>query len=416
MSLKTIEIFRAGRHTAMSGETLNFTTSDLDQIVRDYNPKKHEAPLVVGHPTHDAPAFGWVKALRRKGKLLLADVGQVQPSFAERVRSGEYKKISASFYKPGAPGNPSRGYSLRHVGMLGGMPPAVKGLQNASFAGDVKSHVSFEFASAELAGKLRSFAGKLTALLASLGGDNAEAAALSAEIEELATEAAAEPDAATELEASSDEVTNTIVETVVDEVTGALPDDLPDETVAQIEEAVERGIEEGVARATAELDTADHAERARGAKPRMGKIGTALRDRMRRRGASREAQQFAERERERERAWARREIETFLDGLLAEGRPVPALRADVISLCETLAASSGAASFSEGKSALDIFKGLLKGLPKQVHFGEVASFAGEQGESPRELGRRANQYQAEQAAKGIHMTTSEALAAVKGNR
>jgi hypothetical protein len=45
----------------MSGQALAFSESDLQATVAAYDPAKHEAPLVVGHPTHDMPAYGWVQ-------------------------------------------------------------------------------------------------------------------------------------------------------------------------------------------------------------------------------------------------------------------------------------------------------------------------------------------------------------------
>lgn len=131
-----IRIFRSGRHTAMNGKTLTFSDDDLKGIVAAYNPDLHEAPLVVGHPEEDDPAWGWVKSLSFTGDgYLEAHVSQVDPIFAEMVKSGRYKKISASLYPPNTPNNPAPdGYYLRHVGFLGGQPPAVKGLGSATFA------------------------------------------------------------------------------------------------------------------------------------------------------------------------------------------------------------------------------------------------------------------------------------------
>ncbi len=61
--MQRIEIFRPGTHTAMSGETIGFTEAQLRASAAAYDPAKHEAPIVVGHPRHDGPAYGWVKSL-----------------------------------------------------------------------------------------------------------------------------------------------------------------------------------------------------------------------------------------------------------------------------------------------------------------------------------------------------------------
>lgn len=141
-----IQIFKAGTHTAMSGVTLAFSEADLTAMVDAYDQSLHEAPIVVGHPKHDAPAYGWVKSLARVGDVLLANPTQVDPAFAEMVGAGRFKKVSASFYAPGAPNNPvPETYYLRHVGFLGARPPAVKGLRDAQFADTEEGVLTLEF-------------------------------------------------------------------------------------------------------------------------------------------------------------------------------------------------------------------------------------------------------------------------------
>lgn len=144
--LRPIEIFRPGRHTAMSGAVIEFTEPDLEAAASAYDPATHEAPLVVGHPRHDAPAYGWVSNLAYADGSLQATPGQVDESFSEMVRNGRFKKVSASFYTPDSPANPKPGaYYLRHVGFLGAQPPAVKGLKQAEFADSPEGVVELEF-------------------------------------------------------------------------------------------------------------------------------------------------------------------------------------------------------------------------------------------------------------------------------
>ncbi|WP_310601197.1 hypothetical protein [Desulfobulbus sp.] len=139
-----LEIFKTGKHTALAGQVLEFSEADLRATVDAYDPGKHEAPLVIGHPDIDAPAYGWVKALSFADGVMSAEPDQVDPAFAEMVNAGRFKRISASFYLPDAPGNPIPGvYYLRHVGFLGAQPPAVKGLKSASFAAAEEGVVEF---------------------------------------------------------------------------------------------------------------------------------------------------------------------------------------------------------------------------------------------------------------------------------
>lgn len=146
-----IHIFRPGRHTSMQGATIDFGESDLIATAKAYDPTRHEAPLVIGHPRADAPAWGWVGGLTADEGGLFATPRQLDPAFAEMVRAGRFKKVSASFYTPDSPHNPVPGvYYLRHVGFLGAQPPAVKGLAPVpvNFAeGDTEEGcVSFDFA------------------------------------------------------------------------------------------------------------------------------------------------------------------------------------------------------------------------------------------------------------------------------
>jgi hypothetical protein len=133
--MKRFEIFKPGRHIAMSGDALNFTEADLQAAVAAYDPAVHEAPIVVGHPKDNAPAYGWVGKLEFADGAIHAEPKQVDPAFAEMVEAGRFKKRSASFYTPSSPANPKPGtFYLRHVGFLGAMPPAVKGLKDVAFA------------------------------------------------------------------------------------------------------------------------------------------------------------------------------------------------------------------------------------------------------------------------------------------
>lgn len=119
-----IEIFSIGTHQDASGKTRNWSLEDLTTIAQSYNPKNHEAPIVLGHPKDNSPAFGWVEKLKVEGGKLLAKLKAVDSSFQTWVNEGRYKKRSISLYPD---------HSLRHVGFLGGQPPAVKGLKDFKF-------------------------------------------------------------------------------------------------------------------------------------------------------------------------------------------------------------------------------------------------------------------------------------------
>ena len=167
---KPLHIFRAGRHTAQSGQSFEFSEADVGAVAAAYDPGLHEAPIVVGHPRTDAPAYGWVKSLRAEGAELFAEPAQVEPAFAEMVRAGRFKRISASFYPPKAAANPVPGsYYLKHVGFLGAQPPAVKGLKAAEFAEDGEAvTLEIAFSEAEIAGAASGGLGGLRRILGRL--------------------------------------------------------------------------------------------------------------------------------------------------------------------------------------------------------------------------------------------------------
>ncbi|EOY8363097.1 peptidase [Salmonella enterica subsp. salamae] len=142
--MNLIHIFRAGTHTDMHGRRINFSDADLNEIAQNYNPALHEAPIVVGHPKTDAPSYAWVRGIKKDPDGLKAEPRDIDPQFAELVKNRRYSKVSASFYCPESPGNPTPGkYYLRHIGFLGAQPPAIKGLKQVSFAEDEEGVVEF---------------------------------------------------------------------------------------------------------------------------------------------------------------------------------------------------------------------------------------------------------------------------------
>lgn len=144
-----IHLFKPGNHEPMSGDAISFSENDLAASAAAYDPEKHEAPLVVGHPKIDDPAYGWVKSLSFSETGLMAEPTQVDAQFQELVNDGRFKKVSASFYLPDSKANPVPGvYYLRHVGFLGAQPPAVKGLRTAEFS-EQEGCVTIEFSEQE---------------------------------------------------------------------------------------------------------------------------------------------------------------------------------------------------------------------------------------------------------------------------
>ena len=100
-----IELFRAGD----PGPTGRYTEKDLDRVVASYDPKLHQAPVVIGHPEHDKQAYGWVESLERQA-IAVREV--------ERSPSGLLKSWCAAGHSRNAPS------ALQRPGRQGSLPAA----------------------------------------------------------------------------------------------------------------------------------------------------------------------------------------------------------------------------------------------------------------------------------------------------
>ena len=131
----TIRILKPGTFTDVRGTKVTFTRDDLVGLAGSYDRDADPAPLVVGHPGLDAPAYGWVGELAMDGDTLVARPSEIAPAFADAVAAGHYRKVSPQLYPPAHPGNPKPGaWYLQHVGFLGGAAPAIKGLGTVAFS------------------------------------------------------------------------------------------------------------------------------------------------------------------------------------------------------------------------------------------------------------------------------------------
>lgn len=133
-----VEIFRAGTHLDSQGREATWSESDLDEMVRNHS-ESTAAPVVIGHPETNDPAYGWVDRLERRGKSLFAKFKDVVPQFAEAVEQGRYRKRSISVGKTG------NGWRLLHVGWLGAKAPALDlAPMNYATPADVQDTFDFE--------------------------------------------------------------------------------------------------------------------------------------------------------------------------------------------------------------------------------------------------------------------------------
>lgn len=399
-----IEIFRAGRHTDMHGRTIEFTRDDLADMAASYDPALSEAPVVVGHPKDNTPAYGWVRGLRVDGDVLSAELHQVDADFADMVRAGRFKKRSASIFLPDGSDNPTPGkHYLRHVGFLGGAAPAVKGLKEVNFAGDDAGCAEF----ADMPNHGWVFR-NIAALFRGLR--------------------------------------DRLIETDgVEKADRVFPAYQIDSIRDAAEEQARTGLSYAAAPGAAEFHTPPAKATPAAGAPAAGAVGAG--------GITHEdtnvtdkTADFAAREQKlnddaaalaaREKALADREAKArrddaaeFADGLVTGGKLLPKDKAAVVELLLALP-TAAPLSFASGddtieKPAADLFRELLEGMPKRLDFSEksgkgedagagAASFAAPQGAlvdaDQLELHRKATAYQAQ------HPTVSfvDAVKAVGG--
>lgn len=339
------QIDSAGR--AHDGDAL------IDRAVASFDPKTHEPPVVIGHPAENAPAWGWVagvKAATDGGrKVLLAKFRDVEPTFAGMVEDRRFPKRSASFYPDGR---------LRHVGFLGAMPPAVKGLAEMRFSG--AGAATFEFGDSETRWALSGLAGVLRGLREWLIGKDGKEAAdavvpeyVISEVAEAAKAPAEEPVIAAETGSGFSEPLKSQGGNmpIKEQLKGILsfmgidaskvPDDaLPDK------------LPQG-APAAGSFSEADVAAAAKAAEEKGKRAAEA---------------EFAERRR-------RQEIASFCDGLVKEGRLPPSMAAGLPEFMASLDAGT-VIEFGEDKqqkTPYEFFKNFVEGLAKLPIFSELAT-------------------------------------------
>lgn len=127
-----IDVCREGRWIDATGRRVHVTAARLSELAEGY---KHSdpAPVVIGHPETDAPAWAWIEALRVNGDRLQAKLRNIAPAFRQAVEAGRYAGRSIAY---GAAG-------VRHLAFLGGRAPAVSGLAPTQFAAPVEHAISF---------------------------------------------------------------------------------------------------------------------------------------------------------------------------------------------------------------------------------------------------------------------------------
>ena len=127
-----IDVCRTGTWRDMSGREVEIDGPRLGRIAGAYA-EADPAPVVVGHPATDAPAYARIERLRVVGDRLQAKLSDIAAPFRDAVEAGRYTGRSIAL----------KGDELRHLGFLGGVAPAVPGLAPTSFADPADTVVEF---------------------------------------------------------------------------------------------------------------------------------------------------------------------------------------------------------------------------------------------------------------------------------
>ncbi len=337
-AIKPFEFFKPGTHTAVNGVAYTFDAAAVNELVSSYNPDFSDAPLVVGHPTLTAPRFGKAQRLFVSDKgVAMCEAGDLVAEFAEMVNNKMYPRVSASIYMPTAKGNPTPGkHYLRHIGFLGGVAPAVKGLEMVEFAADADADgiVSFgDWDDRLTAGMFRSIRNWI---LSKFGQEDADRALSEWAVQDLA-DSAAQPEANN---ANANAISNFSTPPTHPTTSQEIPMD---------------------ATQLAELAAFKNREAALLAREAAVNAASALA--------------------------ARTEVANFAEGLITAGKLIPAHKDAVVEvLCQLDQAGDGKgqiASFAaapehadHGKTGGVLLRELLSNLPKQVTFDKLPDGAG----------------------------------------
>lgn len=331
MTKKTIEIFRAGTHIGQDGKRYVFSDADVQAIAAAYDPAKFSAPVVIGHPKSEDPAYGWADTVRvRDDGVMEADLDKVDPAFADLVEKGSYKKVSAAFYPADHPNNPTPGQlHLRHIGFLGAAAPGVQGLAPVAFAEGDDAFIAF--ASDQELLPVAWLARSVGRMMSSL----------------------------------RDHFIETLGVEKTEKILAGWETDRPAEIAGQLEAVLDKP---GPRFAEAEQPEAD-ATRAAELDQREADI-TA-----REQAAAARETETAQAQAQADRDARQAEDAAFADGLIEAGRLPPGHRATVLGFCESLAGSEMIA-FAEGEEARaprQAFKDFLaNNLGVSIRFEEIA--------------------------------------------
>lgn len=375
------EVFRAGTHIDSKGVERTWSTADLDSIVANHS-SDAAAPFVVGHPKTNNPAFGWVSELKRDGDVLLAKGRDIYKEFADAVEQKLYPKRSVSLVQTDS------GIRLNHVGFLGAVAPAVPGLQDIQFNLDASAS-TYEFSTESAVRSAGWHLGSVGRMMRGIknwfieqeGAEKANDLIPEYAIEELAS-AGRDISSALDDKPESDFSKHSPTKQT---------DDAGGNAVSEFtKEQLDQAVKDAVAKATAPLN-----------------------DQITQLNADKDAAAFNAR---------LNDAQTLVNGLLEDGKLVPAMSSGVAEFLANLPDDSEAAfEFSVGdgdqaetknQSPREFMTGFLKGLPKQIEFNKRRVNADDDTLDMNDsdaIGKAAQEFQQSEEAAGRTISIADAV-------
>lgn len=371
--MASIHISKPGKVKSAEGVDVEITPEILAEVAQTYDPAKFEAQLVIGHPRMDGPSFGGIRALSFAGNELEADADPTDDA-KDLVAKRHFKTVSASFYTPTAPNSPTPGkWYLRHVGLLGAMPPAVKGLRALSFAESEEGVVTFGELPGYAGGYIARMLGNLRDwLIADKGQEVADRVLPSWDIDNIRSisqraDEKVEPD---DIQGGTPAIS--FADPGKAATQSATPEKHPMKTPEQLQSELDA--------ANAQLNALQAADKKRAADTRHA------------------------------------EHVSFADGLVAAAKWPAAGKDLLVATLDHLDQPEGVVSFGEGDAAKPLHQALreqLQVMPESVSFGEIAKNGGSKGAmTNQQVADRAAAYQSRRKAAGQNISMSEAVDAV----
>lgn len=123
--IRNVEIFRAG---TWNGD--EFTVEDLDDMIANFSRAGFQVPVKLGHTrAEDAPAVGWISALRRVGDKLIADIKDIPEEVFQKISGRAFDQVSSEIIFNAKRAGETFKRLLSGVALLGAHIPAVSGLK-----------------------------------------------------------------------------------------------------------------------------------------------------------------------------------------------------------------------------------------------------------------------------------------------